>query len=46
MISAWWRKHGDALRLKLSLKTLYLFSHPNLVENIFASAVRPIRESV
>ncbi|MDF0675898.1 MAG: cytochrome P450 [Nitrospira sp.] len=34
-IYGWWRRHGDALRFRLGPKTLYLLSHPNLVEEIF-----------
>jgi cytochrome P450 len=34
MMSAWWRQHGDALRFRLGPKHLYLFSHPNLAEEI------------
>jgi hypothetical protein len=34
MMSAWWRQYGDALRFKLGPKTLYLFSHPDLAEEI------------
>jgi cytochrome P450 len=34
MMSAWWRQHGDALRFRLGPKTLYLFSHPDLAEEI------------
>lgn len=30
----WWRRHGDALRFRLGPKTLYLFSHPDLAEEI------------
>ncbi|MCS6897624.1 MAG: cytochrome P450 [Nitrospira sp.] len=30
----WWRRHGDALRFRLGRKTLYLFSHPDLAEEI------------
>ena len=33
-MSAWWRQHGDALRFRLGPKTFYLFSHPNLAEEI------------
>ncbi|HSN05243.1 MAG TPA: cytochrome P450 [Nitrospira sp.] len=33
-MSAWWRRHGDALRFRLGPKTLYLFSHPELAEEI------------
>jgi hypothetical protein len=28
------RQHGDALRFRLGSKTLYLFSHPDLAEEI------------
>jgi len=34
MLLAWWRRHGDTLRFRLGPKTLYLFSHPNLAEEI------------
>jgi cytochrome P450 len=34
MLSAWWRQHGDALRFRLGPKTLHLFSHPDLAEDI------------
>ncbi|MDI3465526.1 MAG: hypothetical protein OJF50_004347 [Nitrospira sp.] len=30
----WWRQHGDALRFRLGPKTLHLFSHPDLAEEI------------
>ena len=30
----WWRRYGDALRFRLGPKTLYLFSHPDLAEEI------------
>lgn len=33
-MSAWWRQHGDALRFRLGPKTLHLFSHPDLAEEI------------
>ncbi|HMS82940.1 MAG TPA: cytochrome P450 [Nitrospira sp.] len=33
-LSAWWRQHGDALRFRLGPKTFYLFSHPDLAEEI------------
>ncbi|NJL15929.1 MAG: cytochrome P450 [Nitrospira sp.] len=33
-LSTWWRQHGDALRFRLGPKTLYLFSHPDLAEEI------------
>lgn len=33
-MSAWWRRHGDSLRFRLGPKTLYLFSHPVLAEEI------------
>jgi cytochrome P450 len=33
-MSTWWRRHGDALRFKLGPKTFYLFSHPDLAEDI------------
>jgi len=34
MLSAWWRRHGDAIRFRLGPKTLHLFSHPDLAEEI------------
>jgi cytochrome P450 len=34
MMSAWWRRDGDALRFRLGPKTLYLFSHPDLAEEV------------
>ncbi|MBK9306758.1 MAG: cytochrome P450 [Nitrospira sp.] len=34
MLTAWWRRHGDALRFRLGPRTLYLFSHPNLAEEV------------
>ncbi|MDF0651838.1 MAG: cytochrome P450 [Nitrospira sp.] len=34
-MSAWWRRHGDALRFRLGPKTLHLFSHPDLAEELF-----------
>ena len=33
-LSSWWRDYGDALRFRLGPKTLYLFSHPDLAEEI------------
>lgn len=33
-MSAWWRRHGDALRFRLGPKTLHLFSHPELAEEV------------
>jgi cytochrome P450 len=33
-LSSWWRQHGDALRFRLGPRTLYLFSHPDLAEEI------------
>jgi cytochrome P450 len=33
-LSEWWRRHGDALRFRLGPKTLYLFSHPDLAEEV------------
>ncbi len=33
-LSSWWRQYGDALRFRLGTKTLYLFSHPDLAEEI------------
>ncbi|MDH5349065.1 MAG: cytochrome P450, partial [Nitrospira sp.] len=34
MLTAWWRRHGDALRFRLGRRTLYLFSHPDLAEEV------------
>lgn len=34
MLSTSWRRHGDALRFRLGPKTLHLFSHPDLAEEI------------
>ena len=34
IMSAWWRQHGDALRFSLGPKHFYLFSHPDLAEEI------------
>lgn len=34
MLTTWWRQHGDALRFRLGRRTLYLFSHPDLAEEI------------
>lgn len=34
MLTTWWRRHGDALRFRLGRKTLYLFSHPDLAEEV------------
>jgi len=34
MLTAWWRQHGDALRFRLGRRTLYLFSHPELAEEV------------
>jgi cytochrome P450 len=34
MLTGWWRQHGDALRFRLGPKTFYLFSHPDLAEDI------------
>lgn len=33
-LSSWWRQYGDALRFRLGPKTLYLFSHPDLAEEV------------
>ena len=33
-VSTWWRQYGDALRFRLGPKTLYLFSHPDLAEEV------------
>ncbi|MDF0651843.1 MAG: cytochrome P450 [Nitrospira sp.] len=33
-MSRWWRRHGDALRFQLGPKTLHLFSHPDLADEI------------
>lgn len=33
-ISDWWRRHGDAVRFRLGPKTLHLFSHPDLADEI------------
>lgn len=34
MLTAWWRRHGDAIRFRLGRRTLYLFSHPDLAEEV------------
>jgi cytochrome P450 len=34
MLTTWWRWHGDALRFRLGRRTLYLFSHPDLAEEV------------
>ncbi len=34
MLMTWWRRHGDALRFRLGRRTLYLFSHPDLAEEV------------
>ena len=34
MLTAWWRQHGDALHFRLGTRTLYLFSHPDLAEEV------------
>ncbi|MDI3463268.1 MAG: hypothetical protein OJF50_002089 [Nitrospira sp.] len=51
-LSTWWRRHGDALRFRLGLKTRYLFSHPDLAEDVlvkhadrFAKTYDPRRPS-
>jgi cytochrome P450 len=33
-MAGWWHRHGDALRFRLGPKTFYLFSHPDLAEDI------------
>ncbi|NGZ08164.1 MAG: cytochrome P450 [Nitrospira sp. LK70] len=33
-MSTWWHRHGDALRFRLGPKTLHLFSHPDLAEEV------------
>lgn len=33
-MSGWWRQYGDALCFRLGPKTLHLFSHPDLAEEI------------
>lgn len=33
-MAGWWRQYGDALRFRLGPKTFYLFSHPDLTEDI------------
>ncbi len=33
-MSEWWRQYGDALRFRLGPKTLHLFSHPDLAEEV------------
>jgi cytochrome P450 len=33
-MSEWWHRHGDALRFRLGPKTVYLFNHPDLAEEI------------
>jgi cytochrome P450 len=33
-MSGWWRQYGDALRFRLGPKTLHLFSHPDLAEDV------------
>ncbi|MCP9452065.1 MAG: cytochrome P450 [Nitrospira sp.] len=33
-MAEWWRRHGDALRFRLGPKTLHLFSHPTLAEEV------------
>ncbi len=33
-MSGWWRQYGDALCFRLGPKTLHLFSHPDLAEQI------------
>ena len=35
-MAGWWRQYGDALRFRLGPKTLHLFSHPDLAEEILA----------
>src|SRR5689334_345404 len=34
IMSAWWRKYGDVLRFRLGPRPFYLFSHPDLAEEI------------
>ena len=34
IMSGWWREHGDAIRFRLGPKPFYLFSHPDLAEEI------------
>ena len=34
MLTTWWRRYGDALRFRLGQKALYLFSHPDLAEEV------------
>ena len=34
MLTTWWRRHGDALRFRLGRRALYLFSHPDLAEEV------------
>ena len=34
IMCGWWRQHGDALRFRLGPKPFYLFSHPDLAEEI------------
>lgn len=34
MLTTWWRRHGDAIRFRLGRRTLYLFSHPDLAEEV------------
>ncbi len=36
-LSTWWRQHGDVLRFRLGLKTRYLFSHPDLAEDVLVN---------
>ncbi|MGC3972806.1 MAG: cytochrome P450 [Nitrospira sp.] len=36
-MSEWWRRHGDALRFRLGPKTVHLFSHPALAEEVLLS---------
>jgi len=33
-ITDWWRRYGDAVRFQLGPKTLHLFSHPDLADEI------------
>ncbi len=33
-MTQWWRRHGDALRFRLGPKTVHLFSHPALAEEV------------
>ena len=37
LLSTWWHQHGDALRFRLGPKALYLFSHPDLAEDVLVT---------